>query len=594
MATGKALDGKPYAGNPHVRFDEGEVAPAATPRRGSLLYKNGTAVAVAIAALAAAMPLAGFSAQGRTPKALMVMVDGLRADAVENMPMPTLLMLRDGKWKAGYKGCYSWTAHTLYDARPSSAANHAAIATGVTAKKTGVYNNGETPKGNFAEWPSWLARVKDVQPDVKALFTYTWPGDMGLSPHPGVINVMAPSVGDWPATPGAYDEYGRFVPNILAQADAPDATVCFIGNGDDGGHRSGFYPYGNDYIRNIKAVDRMIGDMLASIAARPSFKDEDWLIMVTSDHGGYGRDHGIWGGHATTIPVVVAGRNVPNGRLAGMPHNYDLAPMALSHFGVDVSGMNLDGRAPDKAVADAARPLRDGLAAYLPFSSAKIDNKAGGKVTATAHGKTVSGVGGGRFGNCLHVEAEWQGACGVSLDGSENLSFENEADFAMTLWVRIDKPQPMQTPIVCNKDWANGANPGVVLIAARTTDAVKVPGVCFNCGLGDERKRLDMGTFDIDYGEWVFYAVTRNSEGILSIYQGGHDGRLYWIAEEAASMKLKTGLPFVIGQSGTQKCKLFFKGDVDDFALWTRALTHEEIRSIYECGQKGRSLGDLM
>jgi len=40
MATGKALDGKPYAGNPHVRFDEGEVAPAATPRRGSLLYKK--------------------------------------------------------------------------------------------------------------------------------------------------------------------------------------------------------------------------------------------------------------------------------------------------------------------------------------------------------------------------------------------------------------------------------------------------------------------------------------------------------------------------------------------------------------------------
>ena len=39
MATGKALNGKPYAGNPHVQFDEGEVAPAATPRRGSILYK---------------------------------------------------------------------------------------------------------------------------------------------------------------------------------------------------------------------------------------------------------------------------------------------------------------------------------------------------------------------------------------------------------------------------------------------------------------------------------------------------------------------------------------------------------------------------
>ena len=75
MTTGKALDGKPYAGNPHVRFDEGEVASctaeaslrrvhcrrqpegrasvcAATPRRGSLLYKvkplNAVAAVIAV------------------------------------------------------------------------------------------------------------------------------------------------------------------------------------------------------------------------------------------------------------------------------------------------------------------------------------------------------------------------------------------------------------------------------------------------------------------------------------------------------------------------------------------------------------------
>ena len=39
MTPGKALNGKPYAGNPHVRFDEGKVASAVTPRRGALLYK---------------------------------------------------------------------------------------------------------------------------------------------------------------------------------------------------------------------------------------------------------------------------------------------------------------------------------------------------------------------------------------------------------------------------------------------------------------------------------------------------------------------------------------------------------------------------
>ena len=62
--TNAALRGKPDAGNPHVRFDEGEVAPAATPRRGSLLYKRNkikmlaACAAVVVAAIAAdAAPL---------------------------------------------------------------------------------------------------------------------------------------------------------------------------------------------------------------------------------------------------------------------------------------------------------------------------------------------------------------------------------------------------------------------------------------------------------------------------------------------------------------------------------------------------------
>ena len=39
MTTGKALNGKPYAGNPHVRFDEGAGAPRHSGRS-ALLYKG--------------------------------------------------------------------------------------------------------------------------------------------------------------------------------------------------------------------------------------------------------------------------------------------------------------------------------------------------------------------------------------------------------------------------------------------------------------------------------------------------------------------------------------------------------------------------
>ena len=51
--TNTALRGKPDAGNPHVRFDEGEVASATTPRRGSLLYKAIRMVLSAFAVVAA-------------------------------------------------------------------------------------------------------------------------------------------------------------------------------------------------------------------------------------------------------------------------------------------------------------------------------------------------------------------------------------------------------------------------------------------------------------------------------------------------------------------------------------------------------------
>ena len=56
MTTRKALNGKVYAGNSHVRFDEGEVASATTPRRGSLLYikRNSFAASLSLAIVAIA------------------------------------------------------------------------------------------------------------------------------------------------------------------------------------------------------------------------------------------------------------------------------------------------------------------------------------------------------------------------------------------------------------------------------------------------------------------------------------------------------------------------------------------------------------
>ena len=536
------------------------------------------------AALAASACLSAFGAP--KPKVLMVMVDGLRADVVENMRMPALQALCAGTWQAQYKGFSSLTGGNVLDARPSSAANHAAIATGVSAAKTKITKNGETSRGDFKKWPSWMARVAEARPDVKSLFAYSWSGDEKLDPHPKLQRLPIVSVikRNWPVS-GGYAENARTMPELLSRPDAPDATLYFIDIGDWGGHRSGFYPYGGEYLLDMQLADRIVGETLDAIAARPSFKDEDWLVMVTSDHGGYGKRHGIWGGHATTIPVIIAGRNVPQGRIAGVPRNYDLASLALEHFGLDTSAMGLDGKVPRTAATDKERPLREGIVAYFSFDAADPAAGAVGNVAARLAGKTASGARGGRFGGFLSVAPDAKGACGAELVGTEGVEFENGTDFAFTLWARMDTPQALQAPIVSNKDWNSGRNPGIVLVGARCTDSLNVPGVCFNCATSGGSGRIDMGTFDISYGLWCFYAVTCSADGVLTVYQGGSDGRLYWIAEDARGIAPKTNLPFRIGQDGTGKCRVSFEGGVDDFALWRRSLTRSEVRRVYEAGK---------
>ena len=59
----KVMQGKPYAGNPRVRFDEGEVAPTATPRRGSLLYTTGKRIAYVLFGISAVVAMSGRSAE---------------------------------------------------------------------------------------------------------------------------------------------------------------------------------------------------------------------------------------------------------------------------------------------------------------------------------------------------------------------------------------------------------------------------------------------------------------------------------------------------------------------------------------------------
>ena len=425
-----------------------------------------------------------------------------------------------------------------------------------------------------------------------ALHIFSWYGDLRLSPDYGVQFIFDRDKSN-----------ARTLVKMMDDADAPDAILWYIDRPDEAGHGSGYYPYSKEYQAAVRESDASIGEVLAAIAARPMFANEDWLIVITADHGGWDRFHGQQCTQCYTIPFIVAGRNVVQGRIPGVPHNYDVAPTALAHFGVDVSKIDFDGQVCGNGRAVSPRPpqaLADGLAVYLPFSDGAAENRGtSADITVELRGKAAV-IADGAVGGALRVSASTNSAGSVCLKGSERLKFEKGAAFAFAAWVRTFGPQVGDPLVFGNKNWEGGSNPGVALIASKGVDMRRVCnwnvkkrcsefGFMFNCGRVGQ-KREDLGAYNPDFGQWTFYAATRDADGVVRFYQGRRDGYLYCVADDLSDIAFDTGLPFFIGQDGRGVYRHPFVGDVDEFAIWTRTLSHEEVRHIYEAGLAGKEL----
>ena len=521
------------------------------------------------------------------PKALIIMIDGMRADAYDNISMPNLEKLRAGKWQPGYNGAFSATAWDLDDARPNSAPNHAAIATGVTATKHKVFKNGQTKDGNFEEWPSWLARLATSPQHYKTQFLYSWGENKDTAKHPDV-----------PFRKGKDPDNGDYLASLYASPDGgPDATLFFIGEVDHSGHSDGFYPHSQKYINTAIETDVIIGKLLDTIAARPTFAKEDWLILITSDHGGYGKSHGMLGGHANTIPVLMVGKHITQGILPGIPRNYDMPVTALAHFGVDLAPLNLDGHVIGTEVSKIQRrPLTEGLLAYLPFDTETPVNVAPNGLEIAVVGQNIkSGVDGGKLDKCLRIPGGENVRECIVLKNTEYLKLENGNNFTATMWVRLPPTHVGNPAIFSNKDWRNGARPGFVICGARNINNPTNPGVHFNFGRWHDTHRTDMGVYDITPDEWVFYAVTVTPEGVACFCQGHTDGQFYWIVDGSIKdANLDSGMTWNIGQDGSVAYRYNLQGDIDDFALWNRGMSVDELREIFKAGQESHSLGSLL
>jgi len=119
---------------------------------------------------------------------------------------------------------------------------------------------------------------------------------------------------------------------FIKNMKSTDVAFVHLDSMDQAGHAHG---WGSPkYIEAVHHVDRSIGRILSAIKRDTG---NDWLVLLTSDHGGFGREHGINDTYDNCIPFL---SSKPLDR-SGTIRQFDIAPTALGYMGIRPK--NMDG-----------------------------------------------------------------------------------------------------------------------------------------------------------------------------------------------------------------------------------------------------------
>lgn len=78
----------------------------------------------------------------------------------------------------------------------------------------------------------------------------------------------------------------------VKKTDCADFIFAIYEPTDSTGHNKGFTFNNPKYKEAFKTADLYAYYVIEAIKARPTYEKEDWLIIITSDHGGIGKGHG--------------------------------------------------------------------------------------------------------------------------------------------------------------------------------------------------------------------------------------------------------------------------------------------------------------
>ncbi|MGB3085458.1 MAG: alkaline phosphatase family protein, partial [Saprospiraceae bacterium] len=207
-------------------------------------------------------------------KVLLIGIDGVRSDVLQIARTPNIDFIAEN----GFGTFESWHQDITI-----SAPSWSSILCGVYHNKHGVLNNSFNGS-RYDKYPMLCTLGKQVNPDLKFGMYMEWSKFRRVNESLGWDQIITGSLGRTEKTTTEAKEW-------VVSTDL-DFYFVYLAAADLIGHILGFSQYNPFYVNAIENIDHSVGVLINALKERPQYMEEDWLILVTTDHGGQLLNHG--------------------------------------------------------------------------------------------------------------------------------------------------------------------------------------------------------------------------------------------------------------------------------------------------------------